>query len=428
MTPFQIVIIGIFVAFIVAGVFVFAVFGGLTGGGDIGAVTIWGTIDSRVMEDRLGEMTTADRTYEQVRYEEKRPETYKAELLEALAAGRAPDLIFLPQDEIVSFADKVTPIPYESLSERRFTDSFIPEGGLYLGDAGIWGLPLTIDPLVMYVNRDLFASAGVAQVPRNWDEFFTFAPKITSLDTTSNVRRSAVALGSYDNIGNAKEILSALFMQAGEGIIVRSQGGVSVTLGSEDSSVGAPAESALRFYTEFSNPAKSVYSWNRALPEARNAFIAGDVAVYFGFASEYPELVRRNPNLAIEVAPIPQVRDGKTSFTFGNMQALALTRTTQNQSGALIVASVLSGPEQAGKLAAALGLPPVRRDLLQDTPGDAVASVFAESALMARGWLDPEPEGSEAVFKAMIESVVSGRLQLPDAIRDGAASLNELMR
>ena len=70
----------------------------------------------------------------------------------------------------------------------------------------------------------------------------------------------------------------------------------------------------------------------------------------------------------------------------------------------------------------------VRRDLLRDVSEDAAQSVFAQSALLARGWLDPNPTRSDEVFKAMIESVVSGRLPLGDAIGNGANSLEALLR
>ena len=428
MSPFQIGILILFVVFIIGGVFIFASFSGLTNSGSIGNITIWGTLDRQVMEEALSAIREADQAYEQVKYEEKDPATYRDELVNALAAGGGPDLVILPQDEIVSFSDKLVPTPFSSLSARNFKNSFIPEADLFLSGQGIIAMPLLIDPLVMYVNRDLFASAGVAQTPRYWDEFFTLAPKLTSIDTRSDVRRSAVALGSFDNIRHAKDILAALFIQAGDPIATLStEGKLEVVLGDDTGTLDRPAESALRFYTEFSNPAKSVYSWNRALPDSQDAFVAGTVAVYFGFASEFSTLRERNPNLSIEVAPLPQVRDSKNLYTFGRMYALALTRVTQNAEGAFMVAQTFTGDDIAGEFAKALGLPPVKRTLLSDTPEDAAQSVFAESALMARAWLDPEPRSSRAIFKTMIDSVVSGRSEPRSAVLDGARALENIL-
>lgn len=428
-SPFQIGIIILFIVFIVGGIAVFAAFGGLAGSDNVGPVVIWGTLGEQVMQEIIGALASEDGSFDELTYVEKDPVSYRAELVNALAAGRGPDLVFLAQDDIVSFSDKVLPIPYSSVSVRRFNDIYVPEGGLFLAPEGVMGLPFLIDPLVMYVNRDLFTSVGIAQTPRFWDEFFALAPKLTSIDTRSDVRKSAIALGSFDNVRHAKDVLAALFMQAGNAIMVRDEtGALRSVLADEQGSIAQPAESALRFYTEFSNPAKSVYSWNRSLPESQSAFVSGNVAVYFGFASELQTLRERNPNLSIEVAPLPQVRDGTTRSTFGRMQAASIMRGAQNPEGAYLVAQKLSEQTIAGGIAFAFNLPPVRRDLLRDTPEDAAQSVFAESALMAKGWLDPNPARSSEVFKAMIESVVSGKFGLRDAISEGTSSLEELAR
>ena len=77
-----------------------------------------------------------------------------------------------------------------------------------------------------------------------------------------------------------------LSLQAGDDIVVRGEDDIFVpVLGDfKDGGISA-AESAIRFYTEFANPSRQTYSWNRSLPEAQRAFIGNQVAMYFGFAS-----------------------------------------------------------------------------------------------------------------------------------------------
>src|SRR3989344_822938 len=152
MSSFQVIVTGVFVFFIVLGVLVFAGFGGLGGGEDAGVVVIWGTVSERVVSNLIGNLAALDDSFDQVTYVEKKPETYTKEIIDAIAAVGAPDLFLLPQDEIVSLSDKVLPIPYGVMSERRFRDAFIDEGELYLREGGIMGMPLLIDPLVMYFN------------------------------------------------------------------------------------------------------------------------------------------------------------------------------------------------------------------------------------------------------------------------------------
>jgi ABC-type glycerol-3-phosphate transport system substrate-binding protein len=218
-------------------------------------------------------------------------------------------------------------------------------------------------------------------------------------------------------------------MHAGDTLVVSNEQGLYATIAAlPEGSAEAPAQSALRFYTEFGNPGKTVYSWNRSLPEAQDAFVAGDVAVYFGFASEYELLRARNPNLQVGVERMPQIQGSTPALTFGRLLGVAVARTAGNPEGAAAVAQRLSAPEFAGGLAQARALPPVRRDLSDDTSGSAVAAVFAQSALIARGWLDPNPGETDALFQGMVESVSSGRSTPAEAVADASRLLDQLVR
>src|SRR3989344_2648797 len=258
-STFQIVVSGLFVLLLLAGIGVFAAMGGLTGGSSAGAVTIWGTLDAAVVEPVLTSLRSQGNTLEDTTYVRLEPATYEATLINAMAAGQGPDLFLASQEQIGQFADKIVVGPYGNYSQGIYTASFVDEGQLFLTGQGILALPLLLDPLVMYWNRDLFASAGLASAPQYWNDLLTIAPKITSLDASKNVKRSAVALGQWSNVANAKAILSTLMMQAGDPIVARGQdAGLVATLGSASSAGGGnTASSALRFYSEFTKPAKN---------------------------------------------------------------------------------------------------------------------------------------------------------------------------
>lgn len=429
LSTFQIIVFGLCVFFLILGVGIFAAFGGLLGGSSVGPVTIWGTMDAGQMSNLLATLRQSDKTFANVQYVQKDPSTYDNDLLNAMAAGTGPDLFMVSQDDVSSFADKITTIPYGSYSQAEFTGSFIDEGQLFLTDNGALALPFSIDPLVMYYNRDMFAAAGLPQAPQYWNDFLTIAPKITSLDANSNVQNSAVALGVWTNIDHAKDILATLFMQAGDPIIQRgSDGSLVAVFGQTPPEAPAnPAESALRFYTEFADPSKTTYSWNASLPEASTAFTSGNLAVYFGFASEYQTLAARNPNLHFSVALLPQLQGNSSQLTFGELTGVAISRTAPNPSGALVVDEKLTGQQAISLLAQANGLPPVRRDVAVDTSSNAAEQVFVQSSLIATGWLDPAPAQTDPIFQTMINSVISGAQQPAGAISLAAASLTQLL-
>ena len=425
---FQFIVTSIFVVFILVGVALFTIFGGKSSNTAVGSVVIWGTMKQSAVDSILVEMTGGDTSFQNVTYVEKKPSTYTADLTEAIASGKSPDLFMLDDNQVVSFANKVTPIPYATISQSTFNNTFIDESSIFLSSNGVIGVPVIIDPLVMYYNRDLFSTAGVAEYPKTWTELQTIAPKMTALDTASNVKTSAVAMGSYDNVLHAKEILTSLFLQVGESIVGNDANGKlgSTFGGNAGNNVEPPAQSALRFYTNFSNPTQSIYSWNKALPVSLDAFVAGDLGVYFGRASEYGTIQKRNPNLAFSVADLPQTAGAKIRITYGRMTALAIPRSSANITGATIIAQKLSSQKAIGLFASASGLPPTRRDLISNAPQDATLSIFADSALIARTWADPNPQATDAIFKRMVESTVSGAEQLDGATRTASTELSNL--
>ena len=430
---FQLVALGIFATCILVGVGVFATLSSIGQNTEIGRVVVWGTLDAGVIESALADLRQKDKVMHEVTYVQQESKSYVATIVNAMANGTGPDLFVLSQDQIVLFSDKIGTIPYGAVSQQTFTDSYVDEAQLFLTTEGALALPFVVNPLVLYWNRDMLASAGYANPPKYWNDFFEMAPKLTQLSGGSNIKKSAVALGGWSNIEYAKQILTTLFMQAGDPIVVRNEKGdptpvLGVVQNTNAATNENPAMSALQFYTEFANPVKTIYSWNRSLPLSQDAFVSGDLALYFGLASDYPVLRERNQNLRFGVSKIPQIEGSGLALTFGHLYALAIPRTTKNPNGALLAAQKMTSQPGVAALAAYLKLPPARRDVAVDTSKDAALSVFIQSALIARGWLDPDPAQSDALFKDMIESVISGRDQPGIAVFNAAQVLRTLLK
>ena len=61
-------------------------------------------------------------------------------------------------------------------------------------------------------------------------------------------------------------------------------------------------------------------------------------------------------------------------------------------------------------------------------PTDTALSVFYDSAIRARTWLDPRPEESNKTFRQAVESVSSGRNDPSAAISEMSGQLNSALR
>lgn len=419
MTNFKLLISLMFGAFLFIGV-LFLVISPQNTTSAKGDVEIWGTVKSEHVRPLIDMIKTNQIN---ISYEQKAGSTYISELIEAFAGGKGPDVFFLPHELIVRFSDKVYPLSKEVISERDFRDVFIREGELFRYGDNTLGLPMYVDPLVMYWNRDVFASANIATPPQYWTTLVDDVKTLVSYTDAGEIVSPAVALGEFVNITHAKDLLSLLLLQTGSDIIEINDDGLEVSF------IAGALESVLRFYTEFARPGKDTYTWNRSLDEARNMFIAGDLPIYFGYASELSGIVVQNPHLDIDMATIPQLQGMSTRTTYGSLMGVAIARYTDNLPGAQYVQAGLVSEEAIASLAQSLNVAPARTSLLSIPQEDAFKDVYYQSALFARGWLDPQPKTSYTILKDVVESITSGRARVSEVsttlIRDFQTLIRE---
>lgn len=425
--PFQVIVMAVFGFIALAGILLFANFKGFSSGVTaVGTVSIWGTLPGSAMGEALNQFRQNHQEYGSVTYVERPAETFNVDLAEAIASGRGPDLILLTQEDLVAAQAKLTTIPSSVISEREYRDAYLPINELFLVSGGSYAIPFLVDPLMLYYSRPILASAGAARPPSTWEAVTGLASTINRQTDTQTVTRSLIALGTYENIENARAIISLLFLQAGYGLSEYRDAGRRATLTDPVAQVygRTPAESALNFYSEFANPAKSVYSWNSALPNSRQAFLAGDLALYLGYASERKELAHANPNLDFDMAAAPSPAVGQSRVTYGRAYAFAIPRASKNSAGALEVAMTLSGKDAGPIFARAFGMAPAARMALAPNPADLYEPVYYPEALIARGWLSPAPSSTDRIFATMVSNVASGRETVNTAIVTANTALN----
>lgn len=432
MSKFQFILIGIFVLFIIVGVTIFATYKGDNTNEQLPPISIWGTVSEDIFNKYIADLTTSLRLAVVINYTEVREDEFDSFFIESLARGEGPDAVLLPQDMLLRHEDKVLKIPYEALTERAFKDTYIRTADHYLTSSGILALPLSIDPIVMYWNRDIFTNAGIATYPKTWDELTALGSKLTRKDVNANIRSSALALGEFRNIKNAQDIFGTLMLQAGNPVIQRTKDGgdrerlvsalVSNTAGGQRT-----AELALEFFTRFVDPTHPDYSWNRGMANSESSFLSGVLATYFGYASEANTLRTKNPNIDYDIAPIPQARGSKNRATFGRMYGMSIVRSTQNPSIAFAVMQAITSANALDLWTKATYLPSVRRDVIARGTTDPYMEIFNDSALIADSWLDPGRFESNMIMQEMVESVTSGRSTIGTAVSNANDQLQSLI-
>lgn len=429
--PFEIALIGIFALIAIIGLVFLSTYKSDSESkliyGD--EVVIWGTLDKDVFNNLLTELRKSDEALTVVSYVEIDERTFESDILNAIAEGRSPDLIVLPHNLLVTYRTKLQAISSETLDPRVFRDTYIDGAEIFLLSDGVYGIPFAVNPLVMYWNRDIFSGSGLAEPPKTWEKLVSETVQATvRMDARYNLTQSAVAMGEFANVENAKDVLAMLFFQAGSKIVEESGDGYRVTLSASTQNNLTPGDAALGFYTQFIIPDRELYSWNRSRSLDRNEFINGSLAMYFGKGNERERIELQNSNLNFDTAPVPQGADVTVKRNYADFYAFAIPRASKNIPGAYAVALLLGNDENSKVLVDSLGFAPARRSLYTGATGDPHTQVVYQSALIARGWLDPNPEGSEGLFRDIVEGLTSGRKRLEGISKDFVIALEALFK
>ncbi len=428
MRPFQIILVAIFGIIAVISIILLSGYSQPVSEDQLvygDQVVIWGTLDPVVMDRLFQNIVQEDKPFNAVRYQRIDERSFDEEFLNAVAEGRSPDMIILSSENLVKYKAKLLPIPYDNYPIRTFRDTFVDGAEIFALREGLYAIPFAVDPLMMYWNRDIFASNGIAQAPTTWEQVVSnVVPRTTLLDAGRNVTQSGIAFGEFRNVLRAKDMLIMLALQSGSSGVTENERGFVVGLNEAAVQGGrAPMEASLQFFTDFSNANSASYSWNRAMPQDTQAFTSGDLALYFGRASEAAGIDSKNPNLNFDIAAVPQGGQATARRGYGAFYGFAIPRASGNVNGAYAAASRITSAKYADELTTALTMAPVRRDLVAAGSADPFRSSMLESALIARGWLDPDPGASDGIIMQMVEDVVSNRSRVSNAVSDAISRL-----
>ncbi len=425
----QTIVIGIFVLFALVGVLVFSLSSTKSGDENLNIkVTIWGTLKENEFMPAILKLNTKYPGYVNMDYIYKDDETLEKDLTNALLDQKEiPDGLLISNDLLIKYQKRLALISWNALSERTYKDSFSEAGEIFLTPEGTYAVAFLIDPLVLYWNRDIFSSQGIASAPTKWEEITNLTPRLTERNENRTLKKTAIGLGEFQNINNAKEILSALSLQVGGQFVSRDSNRFVQSVQKDSAEDELPLSSALTFFTQFANPEKETYTWSRALQSDETMFLRGDSAMYIGFGSEVSGLRAKNPNLNFDIALLPQAKSAVNKLTFGTVYGIGILKDSPNKNAMLTMANLLSDAELQKAITETSSLAPVRKDLLQTLPGTAIGDVVWQSAFWTRSWLDPNRTETSNLFKELVESVTSGQLSPSSSVLNFADKLKEIL-
>jgi len=396
--------------------------------------------------------------YRKLRYSE-----YEQELLEALAEDRGPDIFSIHNTWVKKYESKIASMPEQitmaypivkgtvkkevipelrtkkSISLRDIKNNYVDvvyqDVLIDVKDEStgktakqVFALPLSVDTLAMYYNIDLYNNSGITEPPQFWNKDFQQAvKKVTRQNTKGEIIQSGVALGGSLNIERYSDILSVLMMQNGAEMMDEN-GHVRFNIipaALKDQKYN-PGLEALRFYTDFSNLAKEVYSWNETMDNSLDLFIQGKLAMMFGYAYHLPTIKARAPKLNFSLAKLPQIEGNSASINFANYWVETVSNKSKHVNEAWDFIQFMTEVEQVRSYLNRAKKPPALRSLVNEYIDDDDIGIFVEQVLTAKSWYrGDDSNAAELIIADMIDDAVKGEQEIENVIQLAARKVQQ---
>ncbi len=418
-------------------------------------LTFWQTFDD---SDAFSEIITKYKALHpniSIEYKKFRYEEYENELLNAWAEDRGPDIFAIQNTWIKKYQTKLTPMPAEitmaymvetgtikkeivpqlktikSLTIRDLKNNFadVVSSDVILEDGKIYGLPLSIDTLALYYNRDLLNSAGITSAPNYWNkEFQQIIKKLTKQDPKKGLVQSGIALGTSKNINRASDILSVLMMQNGA-VMVNGEQVTFQAVPVNMSNNYNPGLEALRFYTDFANPNKEVYCWNEEQPNSLEAFTSGSLALFFGYSFNLEQIKAQAPKLNFGIAKLPQIEGNSLEINFANYWVDTVSKKSKHPNEAWDFIQFLTKEENAKIYLEKTKKPTALKALISSQKDDENLGVFAEQILSAKSWYHGKSVvDAEKAISEMISLALTNSENILEILVDGAIKVQQTIK
>lgn len=361
--------------------------------------------------DQLKELAnayTAGRPHVSISIRKVRPDEFEKLLTNALADDVAPDIVSIPVKELKKYQKRLSVMPASvQVSNLQVTGQYIKETQVltqtnnlpslnaiksnYITTVNnditkggtVYGLPISVDTLALYYNKDIFDKANIPEPPKTWDEFVEAVKKTTKVDANGNIIQSGVALGTGKNIDNSFDVLSLFMMQGG--VSMANGSVVTFANGLDKPLAGNFTIKALDFYTDFARPTKEVYTWNKKQENALTSFVRGKTAMYFGFAFDLPTIKSRGANINLGIIPVPQL-SMDVPVNVANYYVESVVEKSKNKNDAWDFVRFVTAPENVKKYTdKTLRLSPYRVHI-KDQQENISLKPFTEQILNIKNW------------------------------------------
>ena len=268
-----------------------------------------------------------------ITYTKMVPADYRVKVSTRGKNGTGPDIFRFHNTWIPQMRDIVAPMPSSTMSVEEFKKTFYPiHSKDLIIEEKVYGVPLSVDGLVLMYNQELFKKAGIGSGPVSWEDVLDNVSKLTVKNQNGKIVTSGIALGTASNVEHYSDIFGLFLAQNGGDIAQLSR---------------PEAAGALESYRRFAESDSA--TWDELMPNSVQAFAQEKVAMIIAPSWEALSIKAMNPNLAIKVAPVPVI-PGSKPLSIATYWVEGVSRYSKNQPEAWKFLKFLSEKESETKM------------------------------------------------------------------------------
>lgn len=423
-------------------------------------ITIWGLFDEPEAYDKaILAYKNEHKNVKEIEYKkfpcnESECYDYLREVIQGLAAGNGPDIFMINNTWVPAQKDKMLELDavnaeLEKKGEKKimtlrdYGDTFVPvarKDFVYKeidGTEKIYAVPMWMDNLAVFYNRDLFNIANITPPPKNWTwqqlesqaaSFEGYVTKMTKIDEYGGIKKSGASIGYGKNVDRAPDILAVLMMQMGSDIVGEEwEATLDSRISVDEETSFSAGESALAFYTKFADRRETAYTWNKEMWNSVDGFYAGNVGMMINYSHRIKNIQEKAPNLNVGIAHLPQMRENSKPVNFASYWGFAVSKQATGQKAfeCWNFLKFLTSKEQSELYSQENGKLSPRLDVLPKQKEDQWLGVFADQAASADSYRQSNNARVGFILESAINSVVDQGVMPADAAATASEQINQ---
>lgn len=337
----------------------------------------------------------------------------------------APDIVRIHNTWLPKFESLLSKLPSNIMSRDEYSEKFYPTA---LSDftgkdqSSIYAVPLEIDGLMVFYNKQLLSEQDVSEPPVDWDKFLNLARKLTKRDSSGRITQAGLAIGSSNNVLHSSEILLALLLQEEFDLLDSTR--TKISLNNDN------AKSVFTQYTNFAIGNNAVWS-----PDSRsdlNLFYSGKLAMMIAPSWRVFDIIKSNPKIEFGTAPFPKLPANDNEVYYSTYWGEAVNKKSQNTELAWKFVKFLSEKEQQLQMYSdaatigerAFGEPYSLKELNAELKGKAYVDAIAKMAPYMRSFQLGEEDFVRKALEEAVTQILNENKSVETALKEAETTIN----